>query len=159
MSFTKDCKDGPQERVLTKTKNLYQKATNNRHNGIMVCQKAVNLKGKKSARLRSKGIICSHLQWACHVSRHWEREGVARSALERQLSGRKWPQRGSVEGQNLLRSRHTRTLLCLETSELRQEALRVEAQESAGPSLPLLASQLLHESNEATTGFQEKCAT
>lgn len=69
VNFTKDCKDGPQKRSLTKTKNLYQKATNNRHNGIVVCQKVIDLKGEKSVRLCSKGTTCSHLQWACHVSR------------------------------------------------------------------------------------------
>lgn len=84
---------------------------------------------------------------------------MVRSSLERQLSGRKWPQRGSVAGRNLLSSRHTRTLLYLEISELRQKELRVEAKETAGPSRPLLASQLSHESNEAITGFQEECAT
>lgn len=85
MNFTKDGKDGPQDRVLTKTKNFYQKATNNKHNGIIM----------------------------------------------------------ECLGLHLLSSRYNRTLLCLEISELCQEALRVEAQEPAGPSLPLLAGSCL----------------
>lgn len=64
VNFTKDYKDGPQDRVLTKTKNLYQKATNNRHNRIiMECLKVTNFKGKKKvlgyAAKGSLDLICN----------------------------------------------------------------------------------------------------